>query len=115
MGIDFIRKATKSFVKAWDNGRRELATADLFTSQPEPATRTAAFMLLHNGSLCAGDSVVVEADGTALVARHGLGQVARADNPPPALLEAVRNSCGIAQGTVQHIHTIAGTAEISLC
>lgn len=115
MGVDFLQRSTKSFLKAWDEGRKALATADLFTAQPSPATRCAPFVLVHNVTLCAGDTVVVEADGKALVARQGLGEVARTDDPPPQLLEAIRNSCGVAKGTVEQIHPLAGTAEISLC
>ncbi len=115
MGVDFIKKATKSFVKAWDDGRKDLATVDLFTAQPSPAKRSAPFLVVHNVPLCAGTSVVVEADGTALVARQGLAEVARTDNPPPRLLQAVQDSCGTAHGTVEQVHDVAGTVEISLC
>jgi hypothetical protein len=33
MGAEFIRRAAKTFVKSWDEGRGALGTADLFTRE----------------------------------------------------------------------------------
>jgi len=117
MGAEFIRRAAKTFVKRWDNGRRMLGTADLFTREPEPgcAATSAPFDLAGSADLHPGDTVTVEKAGECLVARSGLSEVARSAHPPAELLRAVDRSCGIAKGTVENIHTIAGVAEISLC
>lgn len=115
MGAEFIRRAAKSFIKRWDEGRRALGTADLFTREPSYAARSAPFDVAPNTSVQAGDTVIVEKEGAALVARHGLSEVARTDHPPAELLRAVENSCGIAKGTIEQIHNLAHVAEISLC
>jgi hypothetical protein len=115
MGIEFIRKAAKSFRRRWDEGRRELGTSDLFTQEPRQCPRTLPFDLGSSFDVHIGEMVTVEAEGNALVARLRLVPIARADNPPTEVLRAVQESCGIAQGTVQQVHDLARVAEISLC
>ena len=115
MGADFIEKATPTFKKSWDRARRELATADLFTNPPSSAARTAAAEVIGNAQLKVGDRLTVEAQDGALIARRGNTDVARFTNPAPALVRAVEQSCGVAKGTVEQVHDLAGVAEISLC
>jgi hypothetical protein len=115
MGAEFIRRAAKTFVKRWDQGRKMLGTADLFTNEPDCAATSAPFDLAQNADLHAGETVTVEKEGEALVARHGLSEVARLVHPPSHLLQALDRSCGIAKGTVENVHVVARVAEISLC
>ena len=115
MGADFPRRAKKTFDKSWDQARVQLCTADLFTQQPACAGQSAAFELLGDASLKAGDLVTVEKEGSDLVARRCLTPVARAVKPPIDMLKAFEDSCEIAQGTVHLIHSAAGVAEIGLC
>ncbi|SDF23895.1 hypothetical protein [Terriglobus roseus] len=115
MGADFIKRAAKTFVKRWDEGRRMLSTADLFTREPVCGAHSTAFDLERNADVFIGERLTVEKDGETLVARHGLSEIARALHPPADLLEAVERSCGIAMGTIETIHVAANIAEISLC
>lgn len=115
MGAEFIRSAAKTFVKSWDHGRRMLGTADLFTRQPTSAAASAPFDLGRLVELHPGDVVTVEKSGDCLVARSGLSEVGRNIHPPAELLRAVDQSCGVAKGTVEIVHSVAGVAEISLC
>ena len=115
MGAEFIRRAAKTFVKRWDHGRKMLATADLFTREPECGAHSAPFELAQNTELHVGEILTVEKEGGSLVARHGLSEVARSIHPPADLLQAVDRSCGVARGTVENVHAIAHVAEISLC
>ena len=115
MGSDFIEKATPTFRKSWDRARTALATADLFTNSPSSAPRTAAAEIIGKAQLEVGDRLTVEAQDGALVARRGNRDVARFTNPAPALVQAVEQSCGVAKGTVEQVHDLAGVAEISLC
>lgn len=115
MGAEFVRQAARSFKKRWDHGRRMLGTADLFTQQPTSAAASAPFDLGRGADLHPGDHVTVEKSGDCLVARSGLSEVGRNPRPPAELLRAVEQSCGIAKGTVETIHSVAGVAEISLC
>jgi hypothetical protein len=115
MGAEFIRQAAGAFVKRWDHGRRMLGTADLFTRQPTSAAASAVFELSPAAQLCPGNRVTVEKLGDCLVARSGLSEVGRNLHPPAELLLAVDQSCGVAKGTVEIVHSVAGVAEISLC
>jgi len=115
MGADFIEKSTPTFRKSWDKGRLTLATADLFTRTPDCAARTAAADIIGKPRLKAGDKLTVEFQGSDLIARRGLSDVARFTNPAADLVQAVKDSCGIAKGTVEAVHEMAGVAEISLC
>lgn len=115
MGTEFVEKATPSFKKSWDRARTALATADLFTRTPDCAARTAAADILGDARLQAGDRLTVETKNGTLVARRGNSDVAHFTNPAPELVKAVEGSCGIAKGTVEHVHDLAGVAEISLC
>lgn len=115
MGSEFIEKAAPSFRKSWDKARVALATADLFTRTPDCAARTAAADIIGNARLTVGEKLTVELHDGALVARRGVSDVARFSNPAPDLLQAVKESCGVAKGTVEQVHAMAGVAEISLC
>ena len=115
MGADFIERATPTFKKKWDRARMELATADLFTKEPSCKARTAVAEIINGTQLSVGDQLTVEVQDESLVARRGNHEVARFENPPPILVQAVEESCGIAKGTVEQVHEVANVAEISLC
>lgn len=115
MGAEFVEKATPSFKKSWDKARTALSTADLFTRSPDAACRIAAAEILGSARLEQGDRLTVETQGDTLIARRGNSDVARFNNPAPEIVQAVKDSCGIAKGTVEQVHVLAGVAEISLC
>lgn len=115
MGADFSEKAAKSFKKSWDRARVDLATADLFTREPECAARTAEADLVGNARLAIGETLIVEVEDGSLVARKANTTVARFTNPSADLLSAVAMSCGVAKGVVCEVHSLANVAEISLC
>lgn len=115
MGSDFSEKAAKSFKKSWDRARVDLATADLFTREPECVARTAEADVVGNARLTVGEILIVEAEDGGLVARKANTIVARFTNPAADLVNAVTSSCGVAKGVVHEIHSLAEVAEISLC
>lgn len=115
MGADFIEKATPSFKKAWDRGRVELATPDLFTQAPTSVARTFIADIVSGQCLQIGEQVIVEIEAADLVIHRGNTEVARSTAPPVELMRVVEASCGIAKGTVEQVHELACVAEISLC
>lgn len=115
MGADFIEKISHSYRKTMDRARAKLATSTLLTNETACAARTAIADIMSGQSLQAGDQITVEAENGQLVGRRGVTEVARFSTPPPDLVRAVEDSCGIAKGTVEQVHEIAGVAEISLC
>ena len=114
MGLEFIRKAAPTFKKSWDRHRVSLATPTLFTQQPVCVARIAVADLASAATLEKGDTVTVQLNGTKLVAMRGLSEVAYFTAPSPALVSAVQQSCGVARGTVEQIHSIASVVEISI-
>lgn len=115
MGSDFLEKARHSYRKMLDRARVDLATADLLTKTTSCAARTAVADIVEGQTLEIGEQITVEAENGQLIGRRGLTEVARFSSPPNDLLQAVEASYGIARGTVERVHDLAGVAEISLC
>lgn len=115
MGIDFIRKAAKSFRKGLDRRRIELATPNLFTQQPTSAPRAYAAQLRSDKALSVGEKVGVRLDGQNVLALRGLDLVAVFKSPGDDLKSALSASFGEACGTVQAVHSVARIAEITVC
>ena len=62
-----------------------------------------------------GEKLTVELAPRGLIARRGLTEVGRMPDAAPEIVEAVRQACGVAVGTVEQVHVPAGVAEISIC
>jgi len=115
MGIDFIRKAAKSFHKGMDQSRIDLYTPDLFTRRPDDKQRSYAASIRAGRKLIAGEKLCVRLHNGKIIAQRDMDVVAQFDSPPAELVAAVEKSYGEACGTVQEVHDIAATAEIAVC
>jgi hypothetical protein len=115
MGADFLEKATPTFKKCWDKGRLDLVTDDLLTRLPTIKLRSFAAEMSASGSLKKGEKITVDKHGKALVATRGHTELARCEDSPAELLDAIEANCGMVQGTVDEVHELAGIAEISIC
>ncbi len=115
MGLDFIRKAARSFHKGLDRSRIELATPTLFTQEPAAAPRAYAATLRNGQTVTPGEKLGVRLDGGAVVVLRGLDPVATFDQPQPELVKALSASHGEACGVVQEVHDMARMAEIKVC
>jgi hypothetical protein len=115
MGLDFIKKAARSFNKGLDKARAALGTPTLFRLQPGCVPQTYAVQLRANKTLQNGDKLGVRLDGENVLATRGFELVGVFKNPPPEVKAALSESHGEACGIVQTIHSIAGVAEITLC
>lgn len=115
MGVDFIRKAAKSFHKGLDRSRIDLRTPDLFTRLPDCEPRTYAATIRANRELRSGEDLCVRLEGDQVVARRGMDTIAQIDSLPADLVEALQQSYGEACGTVREVHEIADIAEITVC
>jgi hypothetical protein len=114
-GIGFSRKGKALLQKDVRSRTSGPATADLLTKATSCAARTAVADIVEGQSLEVGEQITVEVENGKLVGRRGFTEVARFNSPPSNLFQAVEASCGIAKGTVEQIHHLAGVAEISLC
>lgn len=115
MGLDFVRKAAKSFRKGLDQSRVDLGTPDLFTRKPDCEPRGYAATIRTNKNLTPGEELCIRFHDGKIVAQRGMDIVAEFVAPPTELVTALGNSYGEACGTVREIYEIAGTAEIAVC
>lgn len=115
MGVDFIRRAAKSFHKGLDQSRIDLGTPDLFTRKPDCEQRAYAATIRPNRKLSPGEDLSVRFHDEKIVAQRGMDVVAEFDAPPAELMEALEDSYGEACGTVQKVYEIADMAEITVC
>ena len=115
MGLDFIRKAGKSFHKSIDQSLVDLGTPNLFTREPNCQPRSYAAMIGTAVQLGIGEVLTVRLCDGRIVAQRGMNIVAEFETPPEELLAAIKASWGEAYGTVQDVHEMANTAEITVC
>jgi hypothetical protein len=115
MGVDFLERAKKTFKRSWDRERVALATPDLLRREPGCAGVTVAGDIAPGAEVGPGEKLTVELAPRGLIARRGLTEIIRMPDAPPQVVEAVRQACGVAVGTVEQVHEPAGVAEISIC
>lgn len=113
MGMDFIRKAAKSFHKGLDAGRVRLGTRCLFTQEPASSPRAYAADLRTGQRAEEGEKLSVRVERHNVIALRGLDPIATFKTPG-GLQEALTQSHGEACGTVKAVHQLAGVVEISL-
>ncbi|MDE0420423.1 MAG: hypothetical protein OXK76_05975 [Gammaproteobacteria bacterium] len=116
MGLDFIRKAAKSFKKGLDESRIELGTPTLFASEPASSPRTYVARISDEVVLVSGEELGARRLGTGkIVLMRGMDVVGELQAPPSELVEALQKSHNEACGSVVEVHDVANTAEIALC
>ncbi|MEY2395085.1 MAG: two-component system, response regulator / RNA-binding antiterminator [Acidobacteriaceae bacterium] len=115
MGSDFLERTKKTIKRSWDRQRVALATSDLLTRQPNCAGRSVAAEVVGNAKLSTGEKLTVESDAGGLVIRRGLDEVARTTDAPADVVQGIKDSCGIAVGTVDQVHERAHVVEITIC
>lgn len=115
MGSDFLQRAGKTLKRSWDEGRAALARRDLISRDPNCAGRSVSADIECGATLVVGDTVTVQIEGDDLVARKGLAIVARRQRPSPEMAAAVMASCNVRYGTVEQVHDVAATVEITVC
>lgn len=113
MGLDFIRARAKTFKKSWDRHRLDLSTRTLFTRDVVYSSRAALATATDDG-LEAGTPLIVRCRGDRLIAYIELMPVAEFINPPPDLINLVREGGGCAVGTVVSVQP-QRLVEIEVC
>lgn len=115
MGLDFIRKAAKSFEKGLDESLVKLGTPTLLTSEPESNPRTYVARIASGVKLVSGEELGARRLDGKIVLMRGMDLVGELQAPPNELVEALRESHNEACGTVVEVHDVADTAEVALC
>ena len=114
MGLDFIRRAAKTFTKTWHRGATELARPTLFTHYPECRTRSVIASLDERANIPNGAQLTVCAEATRLVLVHETHRVGLVDAPPADLFKAIQESGGCAIGQITRINPLSGTADVEV-
>lgn len=114
MGTDFIQLVGKTLKRSRDEGRIRMAAPDLTTRELVGNARGIPAVIVNGAKLVAGQSVTLELDGSAVIARQALAVVARSSTPSAGTVEAIALHCNILPGTVSVVHKVAGTVEITL-
>lgn len=114
MGLDFIRRASKGFTKAWDRGRVSLAQPTLFTRHPESRRRTVIAELSPGCRVSVGMELMVCVDGERLILLEEISEVGCVECPPADSVDAIRTTGGHALGHVVCINPISGTADVEI-
>jgi hypothetical protein len=115
MGLDFLRTIARPFKKGLDRRRIELGTPDLFSRRLQMKPRSYAASVDRGQCLIPGESLSVCLAGDQVLAMRGLSPVARVNNPPGELIQALRESFGEGVALVQVFHDLAAIAEITIC
>jgi hypothetical protein len=115
VGVDFVRKAARSFEKHLDFARADLAQADLFSRMPIENRPSYVADVTGGAALSEGQELCAHRDGSNVTLRSGLTVVATIAGAGPDVLQAITDSYGVATATVQEVHQISGTVEVTLC
>ena len=114
MGLDFVRRAAPSFVKAWNRSKRTLAEPTLFTRYPECRERTVIADLTQRTGLTKGAKVIVGVKASKLIVLAGNVQIGIIQEPPSDLHKAIHDAGDYALGQINRINTLSGTADVEI-
>jgi|GEM_PF-1525176 len=114
MGVDFLKSKAKTFVKAWDNSRLEIARRGLFTREPDCVAKNVVAKSIGPLTLRAGDQVLLRADGDRLLVLVDLSVRAEFIKPPASVVEAIRKSGEYAKGNIATAFPTLGLIEVSI-
>jgi hypothetical protein len=114
MGLDFIRRAARSFTKGWDRSQKDLAQPTLFTRYPECRTRTINADISDLVRVTEGEQVMICVSGGALALVRETTFVGVVQSPPPDLFRAIRDAGDYALGHIVQINPLSGTADVEV-
>lgn len=114
MGVDFIRARAKSFTKAWDAGRLELARKTLFTRESESLVTGAVATTTGPHALRLGDEILVRVDGERVELVDDLTVKGVLVKPTAAIIEKIRQTGGYATASVDRYDATNRLAEVTI-
>lgn len=113
MGADFKEKIKGGIQKCWDNAAVAANTPDLFSKKAERQPRRYEAEPIGNHSPAEGEVYCARLVKKQLVGFKGIKEAIILSSPPPSLLSAVSEGCGVAKVTVMSVDSISGTLEVS--
>jgi hypothetical protein len=115
MGLDFIRRSAPSFKKSWNNGRKELATPNLFTRTAGARSRSVVAKSDESSeALSPGSQITVASSGSELVMLKGNRRVGAALSAPADVIKGIKEAGGVAVGTVGTYHPLSKSFDVEL-
>jgi len=115
MGVDFIcEQSGKPWRKRWDKGLDRFKSPGLFDVQFSNKQRIVTADLNGGSNLKAGDQVVVQCDGQAVIVCSGHRQVGAIHGSPADVRAAIKGCGGVALGTVERVGLFGNNAELSI-
>jgi len=114
MGLDFIRRAARSFTKSWNRGATELSQPTLFTRYPECRSRSVVAAIENNAAVEVGAPLAVHVEGPSLALVRETTRVGTVSSPPHDLFTAIQGAGGCAMGRVSQLNPLSGTAHVEI-
>lgn len=114
MGLDFLRRTAKSSKKAWNHGKADLSNPTLFSGQPECQTRTVLADADDGAKPCAGEPVTLHLEEQGILLVRERTRIGKVGNPPPDVLNAIRNAGGCALGHISQVNQLSGTVDVEI-
>jgi hypothetical protein len=114
MGLDFIRRAAKTFTKSWNRGVSQLAQPTLFTRYPQSRARTVVACLNDGVTIPEGEQLLVCVRESKLALIRGTAQIGVIDAPPNDLFREIQDAGGSAVGSIAGLHALSGTADVEI-
>lgn len=114
MGVEFVDKVKRKFKKKIDRDAVDLNTSNLFTQMPGEPARTISIKLNENCTVREGESLILQSNGSVIVARRENSILGQADQIDQDTAAAFAESSGVACGQVHTFFPISMIAEVIL-
>jgi hypothetical protein len=115
MGVDFLGKTKKSFVKHIDSGRAKLAEWDLLTVLPTNQARSFVASLEVGVTVQDGETLITQAYKGELHLVRDNTPIGKFDKLPADIIKAIEASGGLANGVVHRTHRFSNKVDLTLC
>lgn len=114
MGIDFLKRTSRTFERCFQRGYEDLRDVRLFDPSVTVEQRT-FIAQLDETPTSQEDPLVLRLAGEKIEVYSNERRIAVSENPPAAILEKLRAADqGLAVAHISQIHEISGTADISV-
>ena len=114
MGAEHYLKVGETYRRSWSNGKKDLATPDLFAGQTATTPREILLRPVAGEKLAPTEKYILKSADGQVAAFRGTQLVGRCATPPAPLVNAIERNGAIALGTVNRVHRISGAADVSV-
>jgi hypothetical protein len=113
MGLEFVRKILgKPWRKRWAGELDKFKLPDLFDIQMQESKRGLTVDLSPGTKIKTGDACLLECGADKILVCYEGSLIAQIENPPPDIMKAITENCGVAAGIVQHVSIFGDSMEL---